>query len=72
MNCHECARVNIERPATGLCRFCFVGLCKVHMVASFYSDVFPQYGCHHDPDREFASPLRPAGRYAAPLVPATR
>jgi hypothetical protein len=64
MNCHECARVNIERPAVGLCRFCFVGLCKAHLVAAFHSDVIPQYGCHHDPDRGFA-PARQADRFSA-------
>ena len=57
MNCHECARAGIERPAVGVCRFCYVGLCKEHVVASFRSAVMPQYSCEHHPDREFALPV---------------
>jgi len=64
MNCHECARASIERPAVGLCRFCMVGLCKAHVVASFHSDVMPQYGCKHEPDREVA-PARQAERFSS-------
>jgi hypothetical protein len=34
MNCHECAHDGIDRPAVGLCRFCYVGLCKDHLVST--------------------------------------
>jgi hypothetical protein len=62
MNCHECARAGIERSAIGLCRFCSVGLCKDHLVASYVSSVWPKYACDHDPDRAFAGPARPSER----------
>lgn len=54
MKCHECARDGRERPAVGECRFCRVGLCKAHLVASFRSTIFPQYACDHHPERPFA------------------
>jgi hypothetical protein len=72
MNCHECARVGIERPAVGVCRFCSVGLCKEHIVASFRSTVMPQYSCEHRPDREFAPPVRASVRATAQPVGVTR
>ena len=72
MNCHECARSEIERPAVGLRRFCFVGVCKVHLVASFRSNTVPQYGCSHDPGREFPTPARPTERLSSELAHATR
>ena len=55
MNCHECARVGVERPALGLCRFCMVALCKEHVVASYQSAVVPQYRCEHRPERAFGA-----------------
>jgi hypothetical protein len=71
MKCHECARIGIDRPAIGLCRFCFVGLCKAHVVASFHSDVVPQYGCNHAPERAFA-PARQTQLVSSQLAHATR
>ncbi len=66
MNCHECARDGIEQTATAECRFCHVGLCKTHLVASYQSAVFPQYACDHHPERPFAaSPARPVRHLAA-------
>ncbi len=41
MICHECAREGLTAAAIGHCRFCFVGLCKDHLVASFRGDDGP-------------------------------
>ena len=54
MICHECARVGLEIAAISHCRFCFVGLCKDHLVASFQGQTTPRYGCEHHPERAFA------------------
>ena len=54
MFCHECARNGAEALCVGHCRFCSVGLCKDHLVASFRSGVVPQYGCDHRPELPFA------------------
>ena len=50
----------MNAPVTGLtagaighCRFCLVGLCKDHLVASFRGATIPQYGCEHHPERAF-------------------
>lgn len=57
MICHACAR------------FCFVGLCTDHLVASFHGGTIPQDGCEHHPERAFAPQPRkaahPAPAYAA-------
>ena len=55
MLCHECARDGTSRSAVGHCRFCLVALCKQHLVESFRSELVPQYGCQHHPERPFAS-----------------
>jgi hypothetical protein len=49
--------------ATALCRFCFVALCKAHLV-ELYRDLptFPQYTCHHKPA---SHPPQDSGRRAA-------
>ncbi len=62
MLCHECARVGRPEPAVGACRFCSVGLCKPHLVASFESEIQPQYACDHHPDRPFETMRTPAER----------
>ena len=63
MLCHECARSRAEASAVGQCRFCSVGLCKDHLVASFRSGVAPQYWCEHHPELPFADFRGPkAGR----------
>jgi hypothetical protein len=72
MNCHECARAGNERPAIGLCRFCSVGLCKDHLVASFHGSVWPQYACDHCPDHEFARLNRLSERSTSEPAHATR
>jgi hypothetical protein len=72
MNCHQCASAGIERMAVGLCRFCHVGLCKPHLVASFHSAAWPQYGCTHHPDREFDRSALPFDRVVPPHGSVTR
>ena len=52
--------------AVSICRSCSVALCKDHLVASFFSDRVPQYGCDHHPDRPF-----PAPREAVPSMAGT-
>ena len=48
MLCHECAAAATERPAVAVCRFCFVGLCKQHLVELFGARrTAPQYACTH-------------------------
>jgi hypothetical protein len=67
MLCHECLRTAVQTPAIGTCRFCQVGLCKPHLMASFRSRIVPQYACDHHPERSFApanSPLSTARREA--------
>jgi Uncharacterized protein conserved in archaea (DUF2180). len=54
MLCHECLRTGVKTPAIGTCRFCQVGLCKPHLVASFHPRNFPQYACDRHPERSFA------------------
>ncbi len=58
MHCHECAREGRQEPALAECRFCLVGLCKPHLVASFESAIIPQYACDHHPERPFATAPR--------------
>ena len=63
MICHECAREGNEQAALAECRFCHVGLCKPHVVASYNSGVFPQYACLHHPERPFADTPARAERH---------
>lgn len=66
MMCHECESHGLERPAVAECRFCHVGLCKPHLVASYQSGVFPRYACDHHPERAFAeAPVRRDARLTA-------
>jgi hypothetical protein len=62
MICHECLMAGTHQIATALCRFCFVALCKEHLIELFREPpTFPQYACRHAP----ASPIEPAsGRRA--------
>ena len=51
MICHECLITDqSHNVATALCRFCFVALCKPHLI-ELYRDVptVPQYSCRHRP-----------------------
>jgi hypothetical protein len=51
--CHECLMAGQpDATATAMCRFCFVGLCKAHLV-EVYRDppTVPQYSCRHTPAR---------------------
>lgn len=61
MFCHECLISGEDTPAVGLCRFCWVGLCKDHLVAAYRSTVQPQYACDHHPQWPVvtAAPLPP-------------
>lgn len=65
MNCHECARDGLDVPAVSECRFCFVGLCKDHLVASLHGQPVPQYGCAHHPERAPSPSRHVAGRPTA-------
>jgi hypothetical protein len=50
--------------ATALCRFCFIALCKEHLIELYREPpTFPQFTCRHAP----ASPIQPdsGGRRAA-------
>lgn len=50
MFCHECVMAGGREPAVGLCRFCFVALCKPHLVELFRRPPsVPQYACRHTP-----------------------
>jgi hypothetical protein len=67
--CHECLMAGAPREvSTGLCRFCFVALCKSHLI-ELYRDPpsFPQYTCRHLPG---SGPTPASGRRAeaAPSV----
>ncbi len=55
MQCHECAMIGGRETAVGLCRYCFVGLCKSHLV-ELYRDPpsVPQYACRHRPGEGIA------------------
>jgi hypothetical protein len=64
MTCHECARERLTAATIGQCRFCFDGLCKDHLVASFRGMTIPQYGCEHHPERAFEAHPREVGRPA--------
>jgi hypothetical protein len=70
--CHECLMANDSPEAvTALCRFCFVALCKTHLI-ELYSDPpsFPQYTCRHRPA---SGPTPSSGRRATSSPePATR
>ena len=68
MICHECAREGLTTAAISHCRFCFVGLCKDHLVASFHRDTVPQYGCDHHPELG----LRNAAPRGRPTCPGAR
>lgn len=68
MRCHECARDHRDEAAVAHGRFCLIGLCKLHLVASFRSATVPQHGCDHHPERPFPEsavgfrPLQAVGR----------
>jgi hypothetical protein len=48
MNCFECAKVNDDVAAVGVCRHCGVGLCLDHLVeARGYRVGGTLYGCGH-------------------------
>lgn len=55
MLCHECVMGGSEAVAVGVCRFCFVGLCKRHLV-ELHRDApsVPQYSCRHRPEENVA------------------
>jgi hypothetical protein len=55
MICHERLVSGVHQVATALCRFCFVALCKPHLMELHRElPTFPQYTCHHAP----AQPIR--------------
>jgi hypothetical protein len=50
MLCHECAMAGEERLAVALCKFCYVGLCKEHLMALYQEPAtVPQFSCRHNP-----------------------
>lgn len=58
MLCHECAMSGSDAAAVGVCRFCFVGLCKRHLVDLFRdSPTAPQYACGHRPAEIGLAPI---------------
>ena len=65
MLCHECAREDGQEPAVAACRFCLIGLCKCHLVATFATVLGAQYACDHHPERPFPRASRAEQR---PLV----
>ena len=64
MICHECAREGLTIAAISHCRFCFVSLCKDHLVVSLHGETVPQYGCEHHPEQAFSAQPREAARPA--------
>ena len=58
MYCHECAAKGVDRPALGVCRYCFVGLCKEHIIGSYQGRIFPRFSCEHRPWDAFAVSVR--------------
>jgi hypothetical protein len=70
--CHECLMTGQrEEMATAMCRFCFIGLCKAHLV-ELYRDppTVPQYACRHTPSRTPTQPFtsRMASPRQAPIL----
>jgi hypothetical protein len=58
MTCFECAKLNDDVAAVGVCRHCGVGLCLDHLVeAGAYRVRGTIFGCGHELPR--AEPLRP-------------
>ena len=50
MICHECVMTGESVPAVGLCKFCLVGLCKLHLVELFRRPTtVPLCACRHTP-----------------------
>ena len=50
MLCHECLISRESREAVGLCKFCFVGLCKPHLLELHRRrSSVPMYSCGHRP-----------------------
>jgi hypothetical protein len=79
MVCHECLMRDASRePAAGLCRFCFVALCKPHLVELFQDPPsVPQLTCRHrpasvPPDIGWAQPAQRPQIAADVVVPAER
>ncbi len=55
MQCHECAADGEHKIAIAICRFCYVGLCKSHLVMLYrQSATVPQYACRHRPAQQWA------------------
>ena len=69
MICHECLMAGQRQGelCAGLCRFCFVALCKTHLI-ELYRDPpsFPQYTCRHSPA---SGPAPSSGRRAEAVGP---
>ena len=63
MICHECLMAGAPHEmSTGLCRFCFVALCKTHLLELYQNPPsFPQYTCRHSPA---SGPAQLSGRRA--------
>ena len=51
MDCHECAQVEVDRPAVATCRYGSIGLCKEHLVETYRSPMVPLYTCLHHPEQ---------------------
>ncbi len=58
MLCHECLMNGKAQEAVAVCKFCFVGLCKEHLML-LYSDppTMPQFACRHNPAGRPSRPL---------------
>jgi Uncharacterized protein conserved in archaea (DUF2180) len=64
MLCHECLMNGKVRQAVGVCKFCYVGLCKEHLMALYSQPpTVPQYSCRHDPAGRPIRPLENAAAY---------
>lgn len=50
MECHVCGQ-----PAVGICRWCQVALCRVHLAQSLAAHARPVMGCDHSPQ----TPVKP-------------
>ena len=51
MDRHECAQVEVDRPAVATCRYCSAGPCKEYTVESYRTDLV--YTRLHHPERAF-------------------
>jgi hypothetical protein len=50
LNCYECSKSGVEKPAVAICRSCSAGLCLEHLreTAAYLPTGGIRYSCAHD------------------------